>query len=70
MACNMTTREVIEETIRKRLEDPNLPASEIKLLAEAYAELHKNDYMQEFLSRTSGFSAFGKANPSAQLNEA
>lgn len=64
MAYDTTTREALEDTIRKKLEDPNLPASEIKTLAEAYAELHKNDYMKEFLSKTSGFNSFGTAIPS------
>ena len=59
-----STKTAFEMVIKERLANPDIPAEEIKTLAEAYAELSKNDWMKEFAARTSGFSGFGgPANP-------
>lgn len=58
------TKTAFEMTIKERLSNPDISAEEIKTLAEAYAELSKNDWMKEFAAKTSGFSGFGgPANP-------
>lgn len=67
MAFDKTLREEFESTIRERLKNPNLPAEELKILAETYSELHKNDYMKELMTKTSAFSCFGSSTPPAQL---
>lgn len=53
------TKTAFEMTIKERLANPDISAEEIKTLAEAYAELSKNDWMKEFAAKTSGFSGFG-----------
>ena len=53
------TKTAFEMTIKERLANPNISAEEIKTLAEAYAELSRNDWMKELATRTSGFSGFG-----------
>lgn len=58
------TKTAFEMTIKERLANPDTSAEDIKTLAEAYAELSKNDWMKELATRTSGFSGFGgPANP-------
>ena len=73
MSNDLTLREEFEKTIHERLANPNLSALELKTLAEAYSELHKNDYMKDLLDKTSGFTGFGSPYPStppAQLENA
>jgi hypothetical protein len=49
----------IKESIEKKLENPDISASDIKILAEAYAELTKNDYIKELWSNPMFGPGFG-----------
>lgn len=53
----------IKESIEKKLENPDISASDIKILAEAYAELTKNDYIKELWSKPMFGSGFGGYTP-------
>lgn len=53
----------IQESIEKKLESPDISASEIKILAEAYAELTKNDYIKELWSNPMFGQGFGGYTP-------
>ena len=57
-STNMEIREKFEEIISAKLVDQNTSAADIKLLAEAYSELTKNDHLRDMasaLSRSPGF---------------
>lgn len=51
---NNTIREVFEEAIRRKLDNPNIPASEVEALARAYSELTKNDNLREMMRNVGG----------------
>jgi len=53
----------IKESIEKKLENPDISASDIKTLAEAYAELTKNDYIKELWSNPMFGQGFGGCTP-------
>ena len=50
-----TIRETFEATIRQKLENPDIPASEVESLARAYSELTKNDNLREMMRNVSGW---------------
>jgi hypothetical protein len=49
-----TIRETFEATIRRKLENPDIPASEVESLARAYSELTKNENLREMMRNVSG----------------
>lgn len=53
----------IKESIKKKLENPDISAAEIKTLAEAYTELTKNDYIKELWSNPMFGQGFGGCTP-------
>ena len=53
----------IKESIEKKLENSDISASDIKILAEAYAELTKNDYIKELWSNPMFGQGFGGYTP-------
>lgn len=55
-----TMRKLFENTIRTKLENPEVTAEEINILAHAYAELTKNDHLAE-MAKTIGNCSFGLA---------
>ena len=58
--------------INTKLSDPNISASDIKLLAEAYSELTKNDYMKDMYKNIgSGMIGFNSNNSTltSQIND-
>lgn len=55
---------IFEETINKKLSNPNITTKEIQELATAYSELKKNDWMKEMFNKTSGYGfGFGGYQP-------
>ena len=56
-------RAKIKESIEKKLENPDISTSDIKILAEAYAELTKNDYIKELWSQPMFGQGFGGYAP-------
>ena len=51
---DMTTKEVFEKVIRDRIQDTRTSAEDIRTLSEAYANLHKDEWMKG-LSMMGGF---------------
>ena len=65
-------KETFVNIIKNRLSDPNITANDIKVLAEAYSELTRNDWLKDAYNKLGsnyilGCSSINKANESAQL---
>ena len=52
--ADMTTKEVFEKVICDRIQNPTTSAEDIRTLSEAYANLHKDEWMRN-LSMMGGF---------------
>ena len=51
---DMTTKEVFEKVICDRIQNPSTSAEDIRTLSEAFANLHKDEWMKN-LSMMSGY---------------
>lgn len=52
--ADMTTKEIFEKVICDRIQNPNTSAEDIRTLSEAFANLHKDEWMKG-LSMMGGF---------------
>ncbi len=64
--ADMSTREVFEKVICDRIQNPSTSAEDIRTLSEAYANLHKDEWVKALYG---GFNSYGigAGGPTAQL---
>lgn len=69
--ADMTTKEVFEKVIRDRIQNPSTSAEDIRTLSEAFANLHKDEWMRNLSMMNYGIGFGGPANPTlgTQTNE-
>ena len=53
--ADMSTREVFEKVICERIQNPSTSAEDIRTLSEAYANLHKDEWVKALY----GFNGYG-----------
>lgn len=63
--ADMSTKEVFEKVICDRIQNPDTSAEDIRTLSEAYANLHKDEWIKGLY----GFNGYGMGfgGPTAQL---
>lgn len=61
---DMTTKEVFEKVICDRIQNPSTSAEDIRTLSEAYANLHKDEWMKNLSMMNYGMGFGGPAIPS------
>lgn len=64
--ADMSTREVFEKVICDRIQNPSTSAEDIRTLSEAFANLHKDEWMKS-LSMMGGFG--GPVYPPTELTQ-
>ena len=68
---DLTCRNTFDKVINERLEDPNITANDICVLAEAYSNLTKNDWMKDMYNKFDNYNLDNKAylNPMSERKD-